>query len=126
MGYIRSNLAPKEKVERWANFHLFSWLFALLVSIFIVGIFGLIPMLCTERAITNKRVIVKTGVIARRTEEINLGKIEEVNVRQSMLGRVLGYGTVYINGTGGSSLELRSIAWPNRFRRVLQRVMYDS
>ena len=51
---------------------------------------------------------------------------DKIYVRQSMLGRVLGYGTVYRNGAGGSSLEFRSVAWPNRFRRVLQRVMYDS
>ena len=51
---------------------------------------------------TNRRIIIKTGFIARNTFEMNLSKIESVNVDQSFMGRILGYGSMTIIGTGGT------------------------
>ena len=66
----------------------------------------------TELAVTNRRVIYKTGFISRRTAEMNMGKIETVIVDQSILGRLLGYGTIHVKGTGQSIENLRSIRAP--------------
>ena len=73
-----------------------------------------------EFAVTNKRVIVKTGLISRRTLEMNLSKIESVNVDQSIMGRILGYGTITIIGTGGTRESFPKIANPLLFRKKFQ------
>src|SRR6185436_18149136 len=71
----------------------------------------------TEIAITSKRIIAKFGFISRRTIEINLQKIESIQVDQHILGRLLGYGTIVIAGAGTPSLTVPSIADPLRFRK---------
>lgn len=70
-----------------------------------------------ELAVTNKRVIYKTGLIQRKTTELFLNKIESVEVDQGVLARVLNYGTVTLQGTGGSSEPIPLIAAPLEFRR---------
>jgi uncharacterized membrane protein YdbT with pleckstrin-like domain len=70
----------------------------------------------TELAVTDQRVIFKTGVIARHTLEMNRSKVESVDVDQSILGRILGYGTVLLRGTGGSLEPMQTISDPLMFR----------
>lgn len=70
----------------------------------------------TELAVTDKRIVFKTGLLRRHTIEMNMDKVESVNVDQSILGRVCGYGTVTIHGTGGGIEPLRNIADPLAFR----------
>jgi len=74
----------------------------------------------SEFAITNKRVIMKVGLIRRKALEMNLSKIESVNVDQTIMGRILGYGTITIIGTGGTRESFASISKPMEFRRVFQ------
>lgn len=74
----------------------------------------------SEFAVTNKRVIVKTGLIKRDTVEMFLHKVESVSVDQSVTGRVLGYGTLALHGTGGTSETFRDIDTPLEFRRQVQ------
>ena len=62
----------------------------------------------TEIVVTDRRVILKRGLIARHTEEMNITKVESVDVEQSIPGRIFGYGTVLIKGVG-SSLEPFSV-----------------
>lgn len=71
-------------------------------------------------AVTNKRVIVKTGLIKRDTVEMFLRKIESVSVDQSVMGRVLGYGTLALHGTGGTAETFHDILGPLEFRRQVQ------
>jgi len=70
----------------------------------------------TELAITDHRVIYKTGLLSRHTLEMNRGKVESVDVNQTILGRILGYGTIIVRGTGGSLEPMRRIADPLTFR----------
>ena len=70
--------------------------------------------------ITNKRVIVKTGLATRRTIELLLSRIESVVVEEPAMGRVLGYGTVIIRGTGGTPEVFEKIAHPLAFREQVQ------
>jgi len=74
----------------------------------------------SEFAITDKRVIVKVGLISRKTLEMNISKIETVNVNQGILGRMLGYGTVTVVGTGGTKEAFNSISSPLEFRKHFQ------
>jgi uncharacterized membrane protein YdbT with pleckstrin-like domain len=75
--------------------------------------------LSTEIVVTDKRVIHKVGWIARRTEEINVSKVETVDVVQGVAGRVFDFGTVVIKGIGGSWEPLRHIASPLQLRNAI-------
>jgi uncharacterized membrane protein YdbT with pleckstrin-like domain len=73
-----------------------------------------------EFAVTNKRVILKTGFIQSKTAEMFLNKIESVGVDQSITGRILDYGTIVIRGTGGSLEPFHCVSAPLHFRRQIQ------
>jgi uncharacterized membrane protein YdbT with pleckstrin-like domain len=73
----------------------------------------------TEIVVTDKRVIHKVGWIARRTEEINVSKVETVDVSQGVPGRILDFGTVLIRGIGGSWEPLRRVAEPLKLRNAI-------
>ena len=70
----------------------------------------------TELAITDRRVIYKAGLLARHTLEMNRSKVESVDVDQSILGRIFGFGTIIVRGTGGSLEPIRMISDPLTFR----------
>lgn len=70
----------------------------------------------TELVLTDRRVIYKTGLFQRHTMEMNRSKVETVGVDQSVLGRLLNYGTVIVRGTGGSLEPIRHIDDPLTFR----------
>jgi uncharacterized membrane protein YdbT with pleckstrin-like domain len=82
---------------------------------------GLLKRSVTEMAVTNKRVIVKTGLADRRTNEILLSRIESVVVDEPAMGRILGYGTVIVRGTGGTPEVFEKIYQPLEFREQVQR-----
>jgi membrane protein YdbS with pleckstrin-like domain len=74
----------------------------------------------TEIAVTDRRLVYKTGWISRRTQEMPVAKLEEVNLRQTVLGRLFGYGRLAISGTGGdTALILPEIDDPIAFRRAI-------
>jgi uncharacterized membrane protein YdbT with pleckstrin-like domain len=73
-----------------------------------------------EFAVTNKRVIVKVGFISRRTIEINMSKVESVEVNQDIIVRLLNYGTIMVIGTGGTKEPFDLIGDPLAFRRAVQ------
>jgi uncharacterized membrane protein YdbT with pleckstrin-like domain len=73
----------------------------------------------TEIVVTDKRIIHKIGFIARRTEEINITKVETVDVTQDITGRIFGFGTVLIRGIGGSWEPLRRVSSPLQLRNAI-------
>jgi uncharacterized membrane protein YdbT with pleckstrin-like domain len=73
----------------------------------------------TETTITNHRVVHKEGFIQRRTFEMNLDKVESVDVNQSIPGRMFGYGDVTIRGVGEGAEPIRTIAAPLQFRNYI-------
>jgi uncharacterized membrane protein YdbT with pleckstrin-like domain len=73
-----------------------------------------------EYAVTNKRVIMQVGAVQRKTEEMFLNKIESIGVDQSVAGRMLGFGTVVIRGTGGSFEPFDRVSAPLELRRQIQ------
>jgi uncharacterized membrane protein YdbT with pleckstrin-like domain len=82
----------------------------------VAGIPALIRRSTTELAVTDRRVIYKSGVLARHTLEMNRSKVESVDVDQSVLGRILNFGTIVVRGTGGSLEPIRMISEPLAFR----------
>ncbi|HEY2872594.1 MAG TPA: PH domain-containing protein [Reyranella sp.] len=73
----------------------------------------------TELSVTDHRVIYKTGFLRRHTVEMNMDKVETVNVDQSILGRILGYGSIHVLGTGQGIEGLRRIARPIAVRNAI-------
>lgn len=89
----------------------------LLAPIGLVSAVGvLIRSITTELVLTDRRIIYKTGLFRRHTMEMNRARVETVGVDQSVLGRLLNYGTVVVRGTGGSLEPIRNIADPLSFR----------
>jgi uncharacterized membrane protein YdbT with pleckstrin-like domain len=97
-----------------------------LVVVLVAFVFGALHLLAawirrqtTEIAVTDRRVIYKVGLLSRRTIEMNMDKVESVDVRQDLLGRMLDYGTVLIRGTGAGLEPLTSIATPLSLRNAI-------
>jgi uncharacterized membrane protein YdbT with pleckstrin-like domain len=83
-------------------------------------IMGSVRRSATEMAVTTRRVVVKTGITSRRTIEMLLNKIETIEVSEPTMGRVLGYGSITMIGTGGTSEPFHKIAHPLEFRSFVQ------
>jgi len=66
--------------------------------------------------VTDRRIIYKTGLLARHTIEMNRSKVQSIDVDQSIFGRLFGYGTIVVRGTGGSLEPVRMISRPIAFR----------
>jgi uncharacterized membrane protein YdbT with pleckstrin-like domain len=116
--YVQDNLGTGEKVIHETRLH---WIiFLTLKSILTLFIAPWIQRATSEFAITNKRVIIKVGLISRKTVEINLGKVESIGVDQSILGRILDYGTITIVGSGGTKEPFHDISRPLDFRKAFQ------
>ena len=116
--YVQNNLISGEQVIYEARLH---WIiFLSLRCVFTLLILPLIDRWTSEFAITNKRVIMKVGLIRRKALEMNLSKIESVNVDQTIMGRIFGYGTITVIGTGGTRESFARISKPMEFRRVFQ------
>jgi uncharacterized membrane protein YdbT with pleckstrin-like domain len=80
----------------------------------------MMPVWTTEIGVTNHRFIFKRGWVRRMTDELQLNAIEEVNLAQGALGRLLGYGRLVIHGTGVNDIRLPLLADPVGLRRALQ------
>jgi uncharacterized membrane protein YdbT with pleckstrin-like domain len=116
--YVQQVLTPNEHVAYMARLH---WIIFLSpANILTLWLGPLIRHFTSEYAITNKRVIIKVGLISRCTLEMNLSKIESVNVNQSILARLLGYGSIVVIGTGGTREVFHDIAAPLMFRSKFQ------
>ncbi len=111
---VNSGTVSYSGALRWAGIG------CLLVAAIFFGI-GFVRRGATEMAVTNKRVIVKSGIVDRRTIELLLPRIESIAVEEPVLGRVLGYGTVIVRGTGGTPEVFPQIARPLEFREQVQR-----
>ena len=128
MSYIQQSLGADEKLVAQARFHWFYTLQAVLALLvlgwILIGIWIFFEMMIrkwtTEIGITTHRFIVKTGVFSLHTEEMAIHNIEGVKVTQSAWGRMLGYGTLRIEGTGVDAIVLPPIADPIAFRAAIE------
>lgn len=143
MGYIESNLVSGEEVVYRAKRHwiVFAaptiWLIiammffssgggdagfggiCIIIAI-ITGIVSYIDYATSEFGVTSKRVLAKVGFIHRTSLEVLLSKVEGIQVEQSILGRILNFGTVRIIGTGGTRDPFPRISAPVDLRRKVQ------
>ncbi|PYM33817.1 MAG: MFS transporter permease [Candidatus Rokuibacteriota bacterium] len=144
MSYIDKNLLQDERVVYRARLHWIIFAKAVVVLAFglgllvslgadarpvggvvaLVGLLLLVPPLVayrtTEFGVTNKRVIIKTGFIRRHTLELLLRQVEAISVDQSLTGRLLGFGSLTLTGTGGVREVFHRVVDPLEFRRRIQ------
>ena len=120
MKFIERTLPENEQIELPITFHwthlLFAWLSFFALGFVVIGIFIFIAKYVekwtTERALTNRRLIIKRGLIRRNTEEISCNRIEEVNLSQTIIQRILGSGNILVKGVGFGEILLRDIDDP--------------
>jgi len=92
----------------------------LVVAAVITFSYGVAKRNATEMAVTDRRVLIKTGMMSRRTLDLMLSRVESIGVEESAAGRMLGYGSVIVRGTGGTPEPFLMIAHPQEFRRAVQ------
>jgi uncharacterized membrane protein YdbT with pleckstrin-like domain len=93
------------------------WLVLIAAAVMLLGAW--FTRQTTELSVTNHRVVYKTGFFRRHTVEMNMDKVETVNVDQPVLGRILGYGTIHVLGTGQGIEGLNRIARPITVRNAI-------
>jgi len=150
MSYVESHLIPNETILYLTRLSRIVYLKAVFVFLFGIGfavwagqgpdrdnplyvvaglsflvgctlfLFAYIRRQSSEFAVTDKRVIIKVGLLSRRSIEILLAKVEAITVDQTLLGRIFGYGSITIIGTGGTHELFHLIGDPLEFRRQSQ------
>ncbi len=116
LGLFISSIA--EKSDSATAMRVGGLLFAMIAAVSILS--GFLARKATEIAVTNKRLIIKTGFLRRKTFELLLSKVESIGVDEELMGRMLGYGTVVVRGTGGTPEPFSKIGHPLEFRRQVQ------
>lgn len=151
MSYIENSLAKDEKILKeiklhWINYiscicwfifwsYVFIW-----VSLangkgedilqFLVGlclfyeVYMFFRLYLTERVMTNKRVVYKEGIISRYTEELKDNRIESIEVKQSIFGRLFDYGDVVFSGIGASKVIFKAVDDPITVKREVDEILY--
>jgi uncharacterized membrane protein YdbT with pleckstrin-like domain len=94
-------------------------LFLLAVAV-VFGLLRYVSFASSEFAVTDKRVIIKVGVLRRRTLELQRSKVEAIAVNQGIGGRLFGYGDIVVTGTGGTKEPFHKIGAPLQFSRAVQ------
>jgi len=144
MRYINKTLLPDEKIIFRTKKHLIVFyipaLWAIMIIAFLltpnplvnkivfVPIFGAVvtginqwlDYITADFAVTNKRIILREGFFFRHMNEVQLSKIANIATNQSLLGQLLGYGTVIINPFGGNSDIFSAIDNPLEFQKAAQ------
>jgi membrane protein YdbS with pleckstrin-like domain len=147
MSYLDDHLLTGERIVYRAKLHWTIFLASIVVMVLGVGLAILLQLvqpayafvggalvgiglllaigpairyLSSEFAVTDKRVLGKIGFIERESDETLLSKIEAIAVDQGVLGRMLGFGTITITGTGGTQELFPRISEPLEFRRQIQ------
>ncbi len=91
----------------------------MMIGALVLG-YGVLHRNSTEIAVTNKRVLVKVGILHKRSLELFAPRIESISVDQSVMGRVFNYGDIVVRGTGGTAESFTKIAAPLEFRKQVQ------
>ena len=125
--YVEGALTKGEQVIYQGKVSIWSLSPLIIIGLILLAAWGLgflfwiaaaIKYFTTELAITNKRVIAKFGLVSRSTIEINLQKIESIQVNQGILGRIFNYGSIVVSGAGNPQAPIPGISSPLQFRRA--------
>jgi uncharacterized membrane protein YdbT with pleckstrin-like domain len=131
MSYIEQSLSTGEKIEGLFKLHWLAW-FPMVIWVilgfvtfgltWLLAIYDFLRIKFMEQGVTNKRVILKKGIISRTTEEMKLASIETVEINQGIFGRILGFGTVKVTGRGISDVVFKGIDDPMSVKRQIESI----
>jgi len=127
MSYLDESLAPGERIVARFALHwtakgrliLGIVLIPVIVGIFLT-IYEWLRLRAIELGVTSHRVVRKSGIISRTTDEIRLTAIETIDLQQSAWGRILGFGDVRVTGRGESSMLLSRVSDPVAVKRAIE------
>ena len=138
--YVDSALLPGEEIiveakTHWALFIAPGLLFLFSLALGKIGplffmiaifwaIFRALVFITTELALTNKRVIAKSGIISRNVIDVSLSKVEGVTYNQGIIGRIFGFGSISVRGTGVGQVPIKFIAQPEHFKHEVGRILH--
>jgi uncharacterized membrane protein YdbT with pleckstrin-like domain len=131
VGYIQESLSNGEEVKELFELHWFSKIPMIIWIILAIPTLGVTLLLALwewlklrniEQGVTNKRVILKKGIISRKSEEMKISSIETVEIIQGVIGRIFGFGTVKVTGRGISDLVFKNINDPMDVKRKIESV----
>lgn len=153
MSYVTRNLSKDEEVKKIIKLHWINYIVTAVLTIFafflillllvdgglkenvvyialvlffvLWTLYNFLKLYTTERVITNKRVIYKTGIISVRTEELKNSKIESIEIKQTILGRILDYGTIAFSGTGTSKVYFDNVDAPATVKTEIDEIIGD-
>jgi uncharacterized membrane protein YdbT with pleckstrin-like domain len=128
LSYVSKTLIPGESIVHEATISLWTQTPLILLGLILLPVFGIglifwvmayVRYKSTELAVTTKRTVAKFGFVSRHTMEMNLSKIETIQVTQSLLGRVFDFGSLIISGAGIPQEPIPGIGQPMEFRRAV-------
>ena len=131
MSYIEDSLSDGEEIKELFKLHWFSKIPMIIWVILALPTFGITLLLAIweflrlrsiEQGITNKRVILKTGIISRNSEEMKISSIETVEIVQGISGRIFGFGSIKVTGRGISDLVYKNIDSPMEVKKTIESV----
>lgn len=105
------NLSDGEEEIAWGVY------FPLFIVFALISIYGIVSLKYNEFVVTNKRILIKSGIIRRASYELRLEKLESIQVYQGILGRFLEYGTILVHGVGASRQMVMRLESPLEFRQ---------
>ena len=141
MAYIDRHLTPKEKILYRGQIHWIVFMCPVLLTLFWliflrqagwwvillpVWLYYFCQYVCAEVVVTNRRLVAKYGMIAVKSASMDLTGIEGVRNDVSILGRILGYGTLMACGKGGKNIGIADLADPEKFQNALYEAMESS
>lgn len=110
--------SPGEHILHRARLHWTIFLYPL--SILTVFLLPLVRWLTCEAVVTSRRIVIASGWLTRHTFDLPLSRFESIRVEQSILPRLLGFGSVLVAGVGGGRQQFAHIASPLAFRRATE------
>jgi uncharacterized membrane protein YdbT with pleckstrin-like domain len=131
MSYINDSLSDGEEVRNLFKLHwlaktpMIIWFVLAIPTLGITLLLALYEWLrlrSIELGVTNKRVIMKKGIISRKSEEMKISSIETVEIIQGIWGRMLGFGSIKVTGRGISDIIFKNIADPMGAKRKIESV----
>jgi uncharacterized membrane protein YdbT with pleckstrin-like domain len=133
VSYIQESLSSGERIEALFKLHWFArvpmyiWLILGIPTIgltWLIALYEYLRLRSIEQGVTNKRVILKRGIISRKTEEMKVTSIETVEIDQGLWGRLFGFGTIKVTGRGISDVVFKGVDDPMAVKRQIEGISH--
>ena len=150
MSFLVNSLGPGEVVVHRATVHWVALFWPSLAVLALAALWAFfssavahwiiaLPLICalawlgeallrkwtTELGVTTRKVVAKWGLVARRSIEQRLEKVDSIEVDQTFTGRILNYGSITVHGSGLTAAPIRNIADPISFRRKVEDALHS-